>query len=190
MLGAAFFAVYPQIGPETRFTPAERAFLREQARRNPVESHDALDPDEPSLASHWRNLRDGAETVARHPQGYGLGNAGTVARRFDEPVRAGELNYTELGVETGIVGVAAFLAWMLALLLALVRKARDGGPNSRWAAALAAGLVAVLALAVQTDAIGVPWLAFCVFALAAAAAAPAAVRLRRAAPTPASVERA
>ena len=188
-LGAAFVEVYPSIAPETRFTPAELQFQREQARRAPAETYDPLDPDEPSLASHWRNLRDGAETVLRHPQGYGLGNAGTVARRFDEPVRAGESNYTELGVETGIAGLALFVAWALALVLALIRRARDGTrEGARWAASLAAALVAVLALAVQTDAIGVPWLAYCVFALAGAVAAPAPMGLRATATARASVE--
>jgi len=62
------------------------------------------------------------------------------------------------------VGAIAWLAWGLALLLALLR----GGPG--WAAAgLAACVAAVLVLAVQTDVIGDPWVAYCVWGLAGAA---------------------
>ena len=83
----------------------------------------ALNPGEPSLRSHWRNLRDGIETAARHPQGYGLGNAGSTAARFGVPLRAGESNYTETGVEAGLAGALLFIAWSLALLVGLVRSA-------------------------------------------------------------------
>jgi O-antigen ligase len=98
-----------------------------------------------------------------HPQGFGLGNAGTTAQRFDVKLEAGESNYTELGAETGIVGVVLFLAWAAALFAGLVRTALAG---DRAAAAVAAGFVATLALALQTDAFGVPWLAYCLFWLA------------------------
>jgi hypothetical protein len=60
-------------------------------------------------------------------------------------------------VETGLLGALLFIAWniALALRLALARRAD-----------LAAVLVAVLVLAVQTDAYGIPWLAYCVWWLA------------------------
>ena len=74
-------------------------------------------------------------------------------------LRVGESNYTEIGVETGIGGLVLFVAWNLALLAGLLRR-------RGWAAAgLAAVLATVLALGVQTDAVGVPWLAYCVWAL-------------------------
>jgi hypothetical protein len=101
--------------------------------------------------------------VVEHPQGYGLGNAGTTARRFHVQLRAGESNYTELGVETGLAGALAFIAWSLALLLGLGRAGWDG---DRAAAATAGAVAAVLALAIQTDVIGVPWIAYCVWWLA------------------------
>ena len=41
----------------------------------------ALDPGESSTASHFRALRDGIRTVAEHPWGFGLGNAGVSASR-------------------------------------------------------------------------------------------------------------
>jgi O-antigen ligase len=104
-------------------------------------------------------LHDGVETVARHPGGYGLGNAGATALRRDVPLKAGESTYTELGVETGLLGALAFIAWSALLLWSLVRAR---------AAAIAAAFAAVLALAVQTDVLGTPWLAFVVWLLAGA----------------------
>jgi hypothetical protein len=172
-LGLAFVEVSPDIGPEERFTPAELEVQRAQARESPGADHGPLDPDEPSLASHLRNLRDGLEEVASHPQGYGLGNAGAVAKRTETPIVAGESNYTEIGVQTGVAGLALFLAWNLALLALLVRRGREGD----WAAAaLAAALATVLALAVQTDAYGVPWLAYVLWGLSGAVVAPARLR--------------
>ena len=54
------------------------------------------------------------------------------------------------------------IAWSLALLVALVRSAwvASDGVVRFAAAGAAAALAAVLALAVQTDAYGVPWLAY------------------------------
>ena len=120
---------------------------------------------EPSIKSHLDSLRDGIRTVVHHPQGYGLGNAGTTAQRFGVTLKAGESNYTELGVETGLAGALLFIAWSLALFVGLVRAAWTG---DRAAAAVAAALAATLALAIQTDAIGVPWLAYCLWWLAGA----------------------
>ena len=53
--------------------------------------------------------------------------------------------------------------WSLALLVGLVRS---GWASDRAAAAIAGALAAVLALAIQTDVIGVPWLAYCLWLLA------------------------
>ena len=148
--------------------PSDLPYQQAQARsKGPLPTGSGLDSTvslgEPSIRSHLDSLRDGVETVVHHPQGYGLGNAGTTAQRFGVPLQAGESNYTELGVETGLAGALAFIAWSLALLAGLVRAGRDG---DRAAAAVAAALAAVLALAIQTDAIGVPWLAYCLWWLA------------------------
>ena len=56
---------------------------------------------ESSTSSHLSALRDGIRTVARHPWGYGLGNAGVSAARTGVTPKAGESTYTELGVEHG-----------------------------------------------------------------------------------------
>src|SRR5439155_17271009 len=94
----------------------------------------------------------------------GLGNVGQTASRTGTALKAGESNYTELGVELGVLGAILWLAWGLALLL----RVAQAGLADRWAACVAAAFAAVLALAVQTDVIGDPWVAYCVWALAGA----------------------
>ncbi len=103
-----------------------------------------------STESHWASLREGIRTVLRHPQGYGLGNAGSTAARTDTEIKAGESTYTELGVETGLVGGLVFVAWSIALAWRVL-------PRS---ALVGSALVAVLALALQTDILGVPWIVY------------------------------
>jgi hypothetical protein len=95
-------------------------------------------------------------TVLHHPQGFGPGNAGVTAFRTGTEVRAGESTYTELGVEAGLLGALLFSAWSVALVRRVV-------PRTAW---LGASLVAVLLLGIQTDVIGVPWLAFVLWTLA------------------------
>ena len=70
-------------------------------------------------------------TIVHHPQGFGLGNVGQTASRTGTPLKAGESNYTELGVELGVLGAVLWIAWGLALLA----RARARGAGDRWAAA-------------------------------------------------------
>ena len=112
--------------------------------------------EDASTSSHLRSLRDGIRTVLRHPQGYGPGNAGSTAARTDVQIKAGESTYTELAVDAGLVGGLLFIAWSLAVLWRLVRCG----------ALLAAVMVAMLALALQTDIIGVPWVVYVIWPLA------------------------
>ncbi|HET9242319.1 MAG TPA: O-antigen ligase family protein, partial [Gaiella sp.] len=158
-VSAAFVAVFPTIGPTTTYTGTELACLRENAAEEGVSSDDPFSPSESSTASHLDALRDGIETIARHPWGFGLGNAGVSASRTGAEVKAGESTYTELGVDAGVLGLAAFVAWLVALGLAL----RERSP---W---LTASVVAVAVLGLQTDVIGIHWLAVAVFGLAGAA---------------------
>jgi hypothetical protein len=151
-VGALFVKVYPSIGPETRFTPRELVIQRAGASKG--DAAGAI--SDASTESHWRNLRDGVETVARHPWGYGLGNAGVTASRTDVEVKAGESTYTELGVEIGLAGALVFVAWSVALVRLVL-------PKSAW---IGASLVAVLVLGLQTDVIGVPWIAIVLWTLA------------------------
>jgi hypothetical protein len=166
--GVGFAFAFTSVAPETHFFPEDLPYQEEQARKRgglPGGSSLALNPGEPSLRSHWQSLRDGIETVFEHPQGYGLGNAGAIAVRFGVPLRAGESNYTEMGVATGLAGALLLIAWSLALLVALVRSAWAAADATvRVAAAgAAAAFAAVLALGIQTDAYGVPWLAYSVW---------------------------
>jgi len=156
LAGALFLVAYPSIGPSTSYTPEELEWLRENAQRDPGASEDPFAGNEASTESHLRNLRDGTRVVIEHPQGYGLGNAGVVAKRTGVKIRAGESTYTELGVDAGVAGVTAFVLWSLALFVGLWRR-------KAW---LAAAFAAVLLLGLQTDVIGVHWIAFTVWAAA------------------------
>jgi hypothetical protein len=166
--GLGFASIYHEIAPRTHWYASDLPYQEAQAKaKGPLPESSGLTGTaslgEPSIRSHLDSLRDGIRTVVHHPQGYGLGNAGTTAQRFGVKLEAGESNYTELGAETGIAGALLFIAWSLALLGALLRRAWAG---DRRAAPIAAALAAVLALGIQTDAIGVPWLAYCLFWLA------------------------
>ena len=159
VVGVGFVKAFPTIGPSTSYTQAELEILRQQGQQNPDAGSDPLAPGDASTSSHWRNLRDGVRVVVRHPQGYGLGNAGVNASRTGIEIKAGESTYTEIGVDTGIVGLVAFVAWLVAVLVGLWRR-------SAW---LSAAWVAMLAIGVQTDVIGVHWIAYVLFALAGVA---------------------
>jgi hypothetical protein len=159
VVSVPFFAAYSHVGPSTSYTPEELAYLRENAQRHPGASNEPFSTSESSLSSHWHNLTDGVRTVVEHPQGYGLGNAGVVAKRTNVPIKSGESTYTELGVETGAAGAVVFAAWSLALLWALWLR-------RTW---LAPAFAAILLLGLQTDIIGVHWIAVVVWAAAAMA---------------------
>jgi hypothetical protein len=156
LVGALFLVAYPSIGPSTSYTPEELEWLRQNARTEGPLPRGAIPSEDASTESHWQSLRDGVRVVLEHPQGFGLGNAGVVAKRTGVEIRAGESTYTELGVDAGVVGVAAFVLWSLALLVGLWRR-------EAW---LAAAFAAVLLLGLQTDVIGVHWIAFTVWAAA------------------------
>jgi len=159
VIGVGFVKAFPHIGPSTSYTTQELELLREQGQAHPGVDADPLGGGDASTTSHLRNLRDGIEAVVRHPQGYGLGNAGVNAARTGVTVIAGESTYTEIGVDAGLAGMAVFAAWLLAVLAGL--WARSAWLTAAWAAVLAIGL--------QTDVIGIHWIAYVVFALAGAA---------------------
>jgi hypothetical protein len=155
-VGLAFVKGYDHFAPRTHFTAAELRQQEENARKHPDTSHDPTAADESSTREHLASLRDGARAVAHHPWGYGLGNSGVTAVRTHVKVEAGESTYTELGVETGLLGGLVFVGWSLALLRGMLRR-------RPW---LGAAFAAVLVLGLQTDVIGVPWLAVVVWSLA------------------------
>ena len=158
VVGFAFVKAFPHISPKTSFSSRELVYQRSHATASA--SGSATSTREPSTRQHLKSLREGASTVLHHPQGLGLGNAGEVAYRTGAPLRAGESNYTEIGVETGVAGALLFIAWNLTLLVALVRARR---------AEIAAALAFVLVVAIQTDAYGIPWLAYCLWWVAGSA---------------------
>ena len=150
--------VFPRIGPTGRWTTADLVYQQQHAKSTSAPtSGSAVSENEPSLHEHWTALKDGIRTVVRHPQGFGLGNVGQTASRTGTPIKAGESNYTEMGAELGILGSLLWIAWGLAVLVGLWRA----GP-----ARMTAAFAAILALAVQTDVIGDPWVAYVVWALA------------------------
>jgi len=155
--GALFLAAYPSIGPSTSYTPEELEFLRQNAaEEGPATGGGRFPTEDSSTESHWRNLREGARLVLEHPQGHGLGNSGVVAKRTGVEIKAGESTYTELGVDAGVAGVLAFVLWNLALLVGLWRR-------EAW---VAAALATVLLIGLQTDVIGIHWIAFTVWVAA------------------------
>jgi fatty acid desaturase len=163
-VSVAWVHVFPDIAPTGRFTKADLAYQHAQAQKHPKASFSATSTNEPSFRSHLTSLRDGAHTVVHHPQGYGLGNAGQTASRTGTPIKAGESNYTEMGAEMGVLGSLLWTAWVVALFAALLLKARA----TRWwaAVAVAAAFGAALALAVQTDVIGDPWMGYVLWSIA------------------------
>ena len=147
-VGALFLVAYPSIGPSTSYTEAELEFLRANAERagrelRPVCSRRVLHAEPPAQSP--RRHRDGAQAST----GIRPRQRGSRGQRTGVEIKAGESTYTELGVDAGIAGMAAFVLWSIALLVALWRR-------EAW---LASAFVAVLLLALQTDVIGVHWLA-------------------------------
>jgi len=167
VIGFAFVKGYTHFGPRTHFTPAELRVQERIAKQHPTQSNDATSSNEASTSEHLASLRDGARTDLHHPWGYGLGNAGVTAARTHVPVKAGESTYTELGVETGVAGALAFIAWSLLLLRSSLRAVRYVG----------AAFAAVLVLGLQTDIIGVPWIAVVAWAFAGDASTPRAAEV-------------
>ena len=156
VIGFAFVKSYDHIGPRTHFTHAELVQQEENAHLHTGVSNDPTAANEASTHEHISALRAGVRTVVHHPWGFGLGNSGVTASRTHVKVEAGESTYTELGVELGVLGALVFIAWSLSL--ARVTLARRP-----W---LGAAFVALLFLGLQTDVIGVPWIAVTVWALA------------------------
>jgi hypothetical protein len=149
--------VFPSIGPTGHWTKTDLVQQRRHAKASGPASGNALSESEPSLHEHWRALKDGARTVVHHPQGFGLGNVGQTASRTGTAIKAGESNYTEMGAELGVLGALLWIAWGLAVLVGLWRAR---------AVQMTAAFAAILALGIQTDVIGDPWVAYVVWALA------------------------
>ncbi|HEV2591948.1 MAG TPA: O-antigen ligase family protein [Gaiellaceae bacterium] len=155
VIGFAFVKTYTHFGPRTHYTATELHYQQTHPATPGSSSNDATTSGDSSISEHASSLREGARTVLHHPWGFGLGNAGVTAARTHVRIRAGESTYTELGVEVGVLGVLAFVLWSLVLL-------RGALARVPW---IGAAFAAVLFLGLQTDIIGVPWIAVTVFAL-------------------------
>ena len=156
LVAFVFVKGYDHFAPRTHFTAAEKVVQERNGSKTPTVSHDPTSVGESSTNEHLTSLRDGAKTVLKHPWGFGLGNSGVTAARTRVSIKAGESTYTELAVETGLLGGLVFLAWSLSLLRGTLRR-------HPW---LGAAFAAVLVLGLQTDVIGVPWIAVVVWATA------------------------
>jgi hypothetical protein len=158
VVGLGFVDGYSHFAPRAHLTPAEQRQQERNAAAHPNVSNDATSANESSSREHLRSLRDGVRTVFHHPYGFGLGNSGVTAARTHVTIEAGESTYTELGVDLGLLGGVVFVAWSLVLLARLL-----------WIPWLAAAFSAVLFLGLQTDVIGIPWMAVIVWAFAGTA---------------------
>ena len=154
-VGFVFVKSYDHIGPRTHFTHAELVQQEQNAHLHGGASHDPTAANEASTNEHISALRAGVRTVVHHPWGFGLGNSGVTASRTHVKVEAGESTYSELGVEVGVLGALVFIAWSLSLARVVLAR-------RPW---LGAAFVALLFLALQTDVIGVPWIAVTLWAL-------------------------
>jgi O-Antigen ligase len=164
VVSAAFVKVYPHVAPTTTFTASELREQRAHAHQTGASAGGGF--ADASTASHWRNLRSGVRTVVHHPQGYGVGNAGSTALRTGAKVEAGESTYTELGVDAGLLGALLFVAWSVSLLWVVL-------PCTAW---LGGAFVAMFALGLQTDVLGVPWIVYVLWPLGGSVVSTVAAR--------------
>lgn len=164
VLALVFVKAYPHVAPKTSFTTQEIAVQDKIAKQTgkPAESGFT----DSSISSHWASLKAGVANVVHHPQGFGVGNSGSTAARTGVPLETGESTYTQLGSDAGIVGALLFIAWSLVLVRIVL-------PCTAW---VGASFVAVLALALQTDVLGVPWLAVVLWILGGAVVTSALAR--------------
>jgi hypothetical protein len=170
-VAVAWVHVFPSIAPTGHWTKADLVYQRQQAKLHGGTSGSTI--NDPSVHEHLSSLRTGFRTMVDHPQGYGLGNVGETAVRTGTELKAGESNYTELGVELGVLGGVLWLLWVLGMLIGLVRSRHPCAP------AFAAAFAAILVIAVQTDVLGVPWVVYSVWGIGAAllSAQPSRARL-------------
>jgi O-antigen ligase/polysaccharide polymerase Wzy-like membrane protein len=161
-LSIGWVHAFPHVAPTGKWTAHDLQLGRANAAKHPNATGNPGSTNEPSIRSHLTSLRDGARTVIHHPQGFGLGNAGQTASRTETPIKAGESNYTEFGVETGLAGALVWIAWVLTIFVLLLRRQP----------AVAAAFGAALVLAVQTDVIGDPWMGYVLWGLAGLSLAP------------------
>ena len=155
VLGFAFVKGYDHFAPRTHFTPAELVIQQQIAKEHPGASNDPTSANESSTSEHLASLREGVRTVVHHPWGFGLGNAGvTAVRTHVAGRRASRPTPSSASRSVSSVRSSSWRGRSCSLSRVLTRRP--------W---LGAAFAAVLVLGLQTDVIGVPWIAVAVWAL-------------------------
>lgn len=189
-VGVGFAAAFPTFAPGTKFFPEDIPIQEQIAEErgdlpegNPVE----VGFSDPSSVSHLEELERGAENLGKHLQGYGLGNSGQTALRFEVESRAGESVYLEYGADLGVAGLFFWVAFSVALLVTLGHRAWKLEATDRaFSAAMCSAGAALFAIAVISDVWGNPWNAYVFWWLAGSALT--AVPVVQEAPEPRTAE--
>lgn len=78
-----------------------------------------------SSQGHWERWSDGAYYIFKYPLGLGLGDAGPASARFARPGETGFLPeswYLQVGLESGLLGLALFLTIIVLVTIALLQN--------------------------------------------------------------------
>jgi hypothetical protein len=175
-VAVGFATLYQDIAPGANFLRADLAYQRHHARAagglpkgQPLQT--SVELSDPSVRSHLRELRDGGRSLFEHPQGYGVGNSGETAARFNVAPRAGESFYLEVGADVGLGGAFLWILFTALTFSGLFAVAR--GRSRPYVRSFAAGLLAagacIAALAVISDVWGAPWLSYVLWWLSGSA---------------------
>lgn len=92
-----------------------------------------------SSDEHWQKTIDGIKDVAAHPLGQGVGTAGPASfYNKNQPPKVAENYFVQIGQETGVLGLAIFIAINCVVVMQLWRQRADP-----WAKALLASFVGI-----------------------------------------------
>lgn len=104
--------------------------------------------EEQSSIDHVSSFWNGVDEIRAKPLGHGLGTSAGVGQRFDaQRATITENNYLQVGIETGVIAMAAFVALTLALIRRLnraVRTVADVGVSAARSASIGLALGAFL----------------------------------------------
>ena len=169
VVGLAFVKGYDHFAPRTHFTAAELRSRSENAKQHPSASHDPTSANESSTSEHLASLRDGAKDGAAPSVGL---RSRQLRRDGGAHARAGQggrvdLHRARRRDRARSAGSSSSPGRSRCCARRCVARA--------W---LGAAFAAVLVLGLQTDVIGVPWIAVVVWALAGSVTRSTASRSR------------
>jgi hypothetical protein len=122
-----------------------------------------------SSTDHLQSFWNGVHAIEARPLGYGIGTSAGVGQRFAVATSTiTENNYLEVGVETGVVAMAIFVALTVAMLRRLRRAARTADPGASAIRSAGVGLAVAVFLLHGWNEFAVSWV---FWALAGAAIA-------------------